>query len=261
MKRLILWVGMVAVVLMGLSSHSAFGYLIDGYLDDWGVTPGLLGSSDWEPNPGVYYTVQDYTDSPDFNTYLGPGYGGQTFEAEAMYMGFDNNNLYYAIVTGFPTYGADGYLPGDIAFNFRNEGYKYGIGVPEFPSFIPPAHQPQAGGLYNVAPWNWDWNWWDSTIPTKINWVDGINTYLITSGSLVYNNLYYSTYDHWVIEGSIPISGFSSDWGKPFIASWTQTCGNHIIVDPAPIPEPTSLLLLGTGLLGFAGFKKFRRKG
>ena len=45
-------------------------------------------------------------------------------------------------------------------------------------------------------------------------------------------------------------SGLGNSWGSSFIAEATT----------APIPEPTTMLLFGTGLLGLLGFRKKYRK-
>jgi len=50
------------------------------------------------------------------------------------------------------------------------------------------------------------------------------------------------------------------DWSN-LAFHWAMTCANDVIEGPAPVPEPATMFLLGSGLIGLAaiGRKKFRK--
>lgn len=251
MKRKILLI----IALLGfifVSADYAMAYTADGDLGEWGVNPS---TSDWVPNPGVFYTEEDYVGLGGF---VNPGWGGQQFDAEALYVYADSTNLYLALVTGFPNTGVDigstHYSAGEIALDFGANGtWDYGVEIG--------GHNPSGYGGYGGVPghvykgitWQPDTSWGGVSSPL---YMLSAATDAGTAG-FAYNNTNYGN-DHWVVELSIPKTVFGSDWNEYGTVHWTQSCGNDNI-NVTTVPEPMSMALLGAGLFGLLGARLRKR--
>ncbi len=58
----------------------------------------------------------------------------------------------------------------------------------------------------------------------------------------------------------LDISGMGLTGNEALGFHWTMQCGNDVIEGAAPVPEPSTMLLLGSGLVGLWGIRK-KRKG
>ncbi len=242
---------------LGVNAYAAPTITVNGDLSDWGVTQNG-NATDWNPtsNSGINFTIEDQQ-----SDYLEPGYGGQDYDAEAIYAYKGQDTLFIALATGHnPEASNEGgsYGAGDFAIDFGADGsYEMGINIkPEWDGFG------ASGGVYKVNDWGYGL-WEDGEVsgyvktehPTSI--MDGEllgAAVLAISGPQAGYGEWQSDL-HYFYEMSVDLDILrSAGWnGEKFNIHWTMNCANDsIVVDPpATVPTPGTFLLVIAGLIGF----------
>ncbi len=249
LKKLLI---LAAFLTLGFNTTVSAAIVVDGLVGDWGVTPGAYGASDWTPNAGINYAEEDQNPAVD---YLNPGWGGQSFDVEALYFKREADLAYFAVISGFPlegrVYGGGNYYAGDFAIDFGSNGsYDFGVET----------NGANRGKLYGNPTW-----------ANPLFTICG--PYALTGGTILgdttfaYNNTTYLGTGHYAFEFSIPISLFGSYWPNSsytpnFTAKWTMSCGNDCLdlkvpyVPNSPEPATAAMMLLGLSGLAVHSFRK-----
>jgi hypothetical protein len=278
---------MISAFLTFLFIQSSFAYTIDGNIDDWGLPADWAQQAALKPwldtnkptGPSVDVVTEDNADkNSGTNTYVGPGYthNGNQYDAEALY--FDNDGIYgyIALVTG--TSPTDSYPPGDIAINvtpttadlWDNHPIVDYQGTTPYEYAIKMNLGTTNAELVEVSEW---WSIYYDTSPNPDYSI--ANPWIIKAGTVLRDEhgsgldfqFAYAQHqnEHWVYEASFPLADLGLQAGDVLGIHWTMKCGNdylNLTADVNPIPEPATMLLFGTGLVGLAGFgrRKFLKK-
>lgn len=291
---------LIACVLgLGLSAESMAGIIADGItadgkLNDWGLFANFTNQrTTWLPdgsNGGkttqngntyytasgnytygvyqIYYAIEDYTGGGD--GWVNPGWGGQKYDAEALYVTWDAANLYIALVTGHDPNTKqnpreESFSAGDFALNFWNgaddKTYEFGIRTPHQKNNINDPSKPFTTSVYKTTNADWLTQTWVGSVGTAVTSLDmsqltaqdrlGQASMSIKKSP---NRIGPGSGSHWIYEISVAKDLFGDAFknNSGLNVSWTMNCANDIITVeddlPVTVDEPPVWAMLGLTL-------------
>jgi hypothetical protein len=273
---------------VAFTGSQALAYLIDGNLDDWGIT--IVNDDDSlliDPVSGITYWVEDDPDHWGDGGPVGPGYGGQNYDAEAICAALDDSWLYFAVASGArPDNGWERYEPGDIMitnsagtmFALETTGYRYDLDGAGFvandPTTVTSMQTGVAGHLYQVHGYYPEDSGSTLVMRGLTNWSlaadnqDPVQLYSVGASisniEFVFNNDFNingSPSQHSFMEGRISRTLLGGLDDNIVNVHWANACGND--GGSAATPEPSTALMFVVGsfaLLGFCRKELFKRK-
>ncbi len=212
------------------------------------------------------WTLLDADDKVGSLGQVGPGWGGQAFDAEYLFFKKQGHYLSIGVQTGFDLsdgnqWHIDGeqYFAGDLALGFNGGSLDFAIDfglvtkdIDGIDVGIGSGNQ-DAAGLYAVSLWNNNITYLESA-PFAMDEGGLVTGITGTSGSaLLPDGLSYfrtATFD-------LSALGFDV---TSITAHWTMSCGNDVVEGTANVPEPSTLLLLAGGLFGLIGGRRLRAR-
>lgn len=245
---------------------------VDGNLTDWGFHVADNNGSTFIPDPTLSLlgiAVEDQDDLAGDDGFLGPYWGGQNYDAEALAAATQGGNLFLAIVSGQrPDNGLTRFAPADIQITTDAAVYRIEVGGGVGGGAGGAIVENAAGSTYGIDGDGWSTGTvstpsaqkagtiWDNSwvifynqlqIPgaTKIGTAD----YVFTRNSV--------TTQHSMIELSLPLSLFGSE--TIIGIDWAAACDNDKLELNLNVPEPSTFVLGGMALMGLLVVR--RRRG
>ncbi|MBU0966536.1 MAG: PEP-CTERM sorting domain-containing protein [Proteobacteria bacterium] len=203
---------------------------------------------------------------------VGPGGGGQAFDAEYLYYKLNGNTLSIGLQAGFDLvdgdvyYSGKWYYAGDLALSFDGNastgnaatyeyGFDFGLLTKDYQGdMVGDTDGINDAGLYKVTKWNTD-VYSGHVISNPFAMESG--TLISSANGTTSKGQYNDSYWRIVSFDITSIGNFAA-----LDAHWTMSCGNDAIDGhaAAPVPEPATMLLFGTGISGLAAFQRRKFK-
>ncbi len=243
------------------------------------AAPVITSYSDWSINSTTLSSAAANAQKveDDHSSYLNPGFGGQAYDAEALYATWDSDYLYIGLMTGRAP-GASGWSPGDFAIDLgSNASYEYGV-VTSSLAGTGGGGIGSPGEIFDVSQWNYG-IWSGSNQHVGLNHPGAIaynhptsvaqGTKTGDAAAFSYTGIgsglgNWGGDQHYFVSAAIDHSLLGAASMEELLNDglsihWAANCNNDFVMldIPAQVPEPSVLALM---MFGLAGFGLMRRK-
>ncbi len=264
-----------------LTTQSAVAGPIGVYLNGIGanvpnaVSAANSPTSAWAPSAaGVSYVAQDSVGS---NGYVGPGYGGQLYDLEALYVQVVGSNLVITGISGADLAAMSSGASGSCASGSPCNTFPIGdffIGTGTTSSFNPVVGIEVTGQHYDMSGSGYTTGWTSPLAAGSVVDVNGANLvsggfdrglaawsyvgspsqiaatgYAGQSGLRMGSVTWETINGHSAFQATVAMQFLGSVVSSDYIVHWGELCGNDFLRTSVSVPEPSSLWLLVAGLL------------